>query len=114
MKDEEVIKILKTILGTVFLGNLKFIDAVKYAIYALEKRDSWIPVTEKLPEEGENVLGWIERDKWDRFDTPTKAEECAIGWQIEGRWHFDGYASRGTKCIAWRPLPEPYTAGKQT
>lgn len=77
------------------------------------KNDRWIPVTERLPEEGKNVLGWIERDKWDNFDKPTKAEECAIGWQIEGRWHFDGYSSRGTKCLAWRPLPEPYTAGKQ-
>ena len=77
------------------------------AIAALEKQ-RWIPVTERLPENFQGVLAWIERNKWGDGDTPTKTQECAIGGQIDGSWHFDGYSGKGTRCIAWRPLPEPY------
>lgn len=39
MTNREAIKLLKTILRTVCLGNQKFIDAVKKAISALEKQE---------------------------------------------------------------------------
>lgn len=69
----------------------------------------WIPCSESLPEECENVLAWIERDAWvDGSDYPKRRQESAIGWHIDGRWHFDGYAGRTTVCLAWMPLPEPY------
>jgi hypothetical protein len=56
--NREAIKMLKTILRTVYLGNRKFIEAVEKAISALEKQeqDRWIPVTERLPEYGTEVL----------------------------------------------------------
>ena len=38
MTEREAIKMLKTILGTVYLGNRKFIEAVEKAIFALEKQ----------------------------------------------------------------------------
>jgi hypothetical protein len=69
----------------------------------------WIPCSERLPKECENVLAWIERDAWvDGSDYPKRKQESAIGWHIEGRWHFDGYAGSTTVCLAWMPLPEPY------
>lgn len=68
----------------------------------------WIHCSESLPEECENVLGWIERDAWvDGNDYPIRKQEAAIGWHIKGRWHFDGYSGT-TECLAWMPLPEPY------
>ena len=68
----------------------------------------WIPCSERLPEECVNCLGWIDRECWvDGNDYPTRKQETAIGWHIDGRWHFDGYSSNA-KCIAWMPLPEPY------
>lgn len=76
---------------------------------AYEEQQQWIPCTERLSEECENVLAWIERDAWiDGRDEPIKVQECAIGWHIDGRWHFDGYCGSTTECIAWMPLPEPY------
>ena len=38
MTNREAIKMLKTILRTVYLGNRKFIEAVEKAISALEKQ----------------------------------------------------------------------------
>ena len=38
MENREAIKMLKTILRTVYLGNRKFIEAVEKAISALEKQ----------------------------------------------------------------------------
>lgn len=68
----------------------------------------WIPVSMELPEEGEPVLGWIERDSWGEEDEPERVREHAIGWHVNGLWHFDGYMSKGTDCLAWMPLPDPY------
>lgn len=39
MTNREAIKMLKTILRTVYLGNRKFIEAVEKAISALEKQE---------------------------------------------------------------------------
>ena len=74
----------------------------------IEHITHWIPVGDRLPEECEEVLCWIERDAWEEeSEYPTRKQECAIGWHIDGRWHFDGLSST-VKCFAWMPLPEPY------
>ena len=63
--------------------------------------DSWIPVEERLPENGHSVLicgihGWID-----------------VGWYIRGTWRTGFSAAEIVKeVVAWIPLPEPY-AGKE-
>ena len=116
MTERETITTLNAI--KFMLDNDQYSDdvesALDTAIAALEQQeqDRWIPVTERLPENFEGVLAWIERNKWGDGDTPTKTQECAIGWQIDGSWHFDGYSGKGTRCIAWMPLPEKYQEDK--
>lgn len=66
----------------------------------------WIPVERELPEEGEDVLVYIERNAWDEDGFRFKKKCIDIGWHIDGRWHCDG--CNGVVGIAWMPLPPSY------
>ena len=70
--------------------------------------DKWIPIERELPEEGEDVLVYIERNAWDEDGFRFKKKCIDIGWHIDGRWHCDG--CNGVVGIAWQPLPQPYKA----
>ena len=77
---------------------------LRIAISALEKQlnGAWIPVSERLPEEDEEVLvtmvngsvtqAWLYLDEWNTFMS-TISKDCVIAWQ---------------------PLPEPYKEGLAT
>ena len=62
-----------------------------------KSNDGWIPVEERLPENGHSVLicgihGWID-----------------VGWYIRGTWRTGFSAAEIVKeVVAWMPLPEPY------
>lgn len=65
------------------------VDAIKALPSA---QPQWIPVTERLPEYGTEVV------------TINKDDEYEINHVIDeedGEWFFDG-------AVAWMPLPEPY------
>ena len=67
--------------------------------------DGWIPVEERLPEEGEKVLAWCEYFRYGEYNR--MYETYGISWQYDGYWSGDVSGTKA-KCIAWRPLPEPY------
>jgi len=64
----------------------------------------WIPVTEKLPEDGQSVL-FCDID-----------DDIMIGYHVKGRHatHFsqDGVYEDMKNVRAWQPLPEPYKGGE--
>lgn len=64
--------------------------------------DRWIPVAEKLPEDGREVL--IHDEAF--FGPPI----LAIAYLRNGEWNFrdDMGSSADPAPVAWMPLPEPY------
>lgn len=127
MTNREAIKMLKTILRTVYLGNRKCIEAVEKAISALEKQeqDRWIPCKEKLPEECEEVnITWINTEPAVYYEDIKNKPFTGTGLYCHGRWHWysavckDYLEERGMspcdemddaiKVTAWRPLPEAF------
>ncbi len=67
--------------------------------------DGWIPVEERLPEEWEKVIVWYEYFRYGDYNR--MYETYGIGWQYDGHWSGDVSGTKA-RCIAWRPLPEPY------
>lgn len=116
MDSREALKILHE--GTVY--NPLYLDALNMAIESLERpKEKWIPVGERLPEDGQACLvttkGFLDNNcceittysnnlyKIDRFDFYDKKN-------VSGFYNYDsecGYYE-DTDVIAWMPLPKPY------
>lgn len=80
-------------------------------------RNKWIPVSEKLPKEGEYVLCTVKElcdyPDSDEFEVPDTyicqgsyhySQNELNGWYVNN--HPD--IAHGAEVIAWMPLPEPY------
>ena len=104
--------------------------------------DGWIPVEERLPEDGSRVLAVIKHHKWiadydsswvpdcEKTQHPKYTEVCEAISSEEGwtyRCHEMDYevdeayikpkrdiAEPISEVIAWRPLPEPYRPKNKT
>ena len=65
----------------------------------------WIPVEERLPKDGQEVLVWYEYFRYGEYNR--MFETYGIGWQFNGYWSGDVSGTKA-RCIAWQPRPEPY------
>lgn len=88
-------------------GALEELDIIAEIIrsHMDEAADDWIPVEERLPEGGEKVLVWYEYFRYGEYNRMFQTH--GIGWQYDGHWSGDVSGTKA-RCIAWRPLPEPY------
>lgn len=67
--------------------------------------DGWIPVEERLPDDGTNVLVWYEYFRYGSYNC--MYQTYGIGYRYNEHWRGD-VSGEKARCIAWRPLPEPY------
>ena len=91
--EEDAIDALMEILDRPNHAEFLYTDEICKALEDLPSaQPQWIPVTERLPEYGTEVV------------TINKDDEYEINHVIDeedGEWFFDG-------AVAWMPLPEPY------
>lgn len=99
MTLEEAISTIETAKGECeWNAPLDYQIAFDMAIEALEKQSKWIPVSERLPEEGKDVLITILLRNGVKAVEKSKRADVTM-WRGFGR---------DVNVIAWMPLPEPY------
>lgn len=73
-------------------------------IAVLQEREKWVPVTERLPEDGDVVLCWYEYFRFGEYNR--MYQTYGIGYYIDGMWGGDVSNGQNIKVLAWRPLPD--------
>lgn len=83
-------------------GKLFVIDIIRNHM-----NDGWIPVDERLPEEGKPVL--IQWERYDKYLDDT-LRFMDVMWLHNADEKIFRSINRTTRMdiVAWRPLPEPY------
>lgn len=104
MTNEEAIKILKSKMDGSVDTSYEWAETVRMAIKALKQPEpQWIPVTERLPEDEQNVLV--------TYKTTDKIHPCqyhADGSKNPWYSYIDQCRAHMNVVLAWMPLPEPY------
>lgn len=116
---EELICRLETKKESVELVNVDYAEGLKDAYeiaieivnqLAEEHNNGWIPCSEKLPENDDDVLCWYEYRIMQGTHEGEMNRKFEIGYYNKyfKRWGGEVSCGRDCKVIAWRPLPEPY------
>jgi hypothetical protein len=68
----------------------------------LKEKVRWVPVTERLPKEGKDVLV-----------CDSEGDIYINHLYLCGEWGVDEFGNRAKKILAWMPLPEPYKESEE-
>ena len=107
MTNEEAIKILKSKIDGSVDTSYEWAETVRLAIKAL-KQLKWIPCSERLPEDGRQVLVYARSVHYAlaKYDEMRNADGIySMQWVTFDAWK-PFYTIKNV--IAWMPLPEPF------
>ena len=91
------------------IGNKHQLFFVKQRTAREQPEQQWIPVKERLPEDGVYVL-ICDGEHFKDYDCKNGAySQIAVGWTEHGEFRCWDDRTHMSKVIAWMPLPEPYT-----
>ena len=94
-----------------FSKNAELLDVLMKAADAIEllqktqQLSSWVPVTERLPEEYKDVLCYYEYFRYGDFNCMFRTIDR--GYYGDGRWGGEAGQGHRNKVLAWMPLPQP-------
>lgn len=79
-----------------------------------EYGNGWIPCSERLPENDDDVLVWYEYLKLQGVNIVGRAKTHGIGYYYKptNSWLIGDVHGLNNRVIAWMPLPEPYKPEK--
>lgn len=82
---------------------------------AQEFNNGWIPCSERLPENEDEVLCWYEYRIMQGTCEGEMKQTYGIGYYFNHfkRWGGEVNCGRDCKVIAWQPLPQPYKEGSE-
>ena len=94
-----------------FIGNMVWVSGVADAMRIVSDLPSiqeqrWIPVTEALPKDDEEVIVTCLDDSGD-----TPFSYTTVAWHFKGTWICND--ERCFFITAWMPLPEPWKEGRR-
>ena len=94
-------------------GSIDYYE--NYDCLAEEYNNGWIPCSERLPDNDNEVLCWYEYRIMQGTCISEMAHRYGIGWYSKKSDIWVGEVSVGVDCkvIAWQPLPQPYAEHKQ-
>ena len=104
MKIDRAIEILNPEHREDYDGLDEVNEACRMGMEALE-RTRWIPCSERLPEDGQDVLCWYQYFRYGNYNRLWQT--YGIGFQYNGNWGGEVSSGRDTKVLFWMPMPEP-------
>lgn len=89
----------------VYTNGTELVPIFRMKLWFEAHKQRWIPCSERLPEDGQDVLCWYQYFRYGNYNRLWQT--YGIGFQYNGNWGGEVSIGRDAKVLFWMPLPEP-------
>jgi hypothetical protein len=86
--------------------DISCLDLARVILEAGWTKPEWIPVKERLPEDGVLVLCWYEYFRFGNYNRMFQTYGIGYYFHVTNTWGGEVSNGQQTKVLAWMPLPE--------